>query len=760
MRHFVLFLLLSLAPFTEALAQELDFPEKASGDDAVLAQAMPELAKKVLAGYHEAERETYLDNLFRLQMVAGQYGDAIKTITERRALRAGKIPGGGDWIDVQYEVLAKAKAGGSRPFEDAYKEAFQDVIGQLDDRNAALVIRTMRAAAQGPMKGAVQREREKQKGKERIALADALQLVRDYQVLDSYRTFTPLALPLADADDNRRYVIVKDQLVRTGDGASICTTIVRPRVEGKLPAALEFTIYVDPVWNLEDPLFAAAHGYIGVIGLTRGKGCGSGPIVPYVHDGPDAAALIDWIGAQPWSDGRVGMYSGSYNGFTAWSAAKQMPKALKAIAVGAPARPGVDVPMEGNVFWNFVYAWPFFTTDLKGPDDATYNDFERWNRLNRNWYVSGRAYRDLDKIDGKPNPIFDEWIAHPSYDAYWQQMLPSSRELAQMKVAVLQTAGYYFGGPGAAVPYYTAYEQANPKAEQYLLIGPYHHFGAQIGVVGLLGQIFPSLAGLDLDPAALINIEELRYQFFDYVFKGAPRPELLKDRVNYEVTGANVWKHAPSLETMANERMRLHLTPARSGANYSLSAEGNDSSVTLKVNMTDRSDADRQAPGGGVVSKEIDTWNGLEFISDPLPAATELSGLFSGRLDFLANKKDFDFEIDLYELTPKGDYVLLAPYWTRASYAGHPSRRQLLTPGKRHRLDFRSIRLMSRALQQGSRLVLVLTVIKGNDRQINYGSGKDVSAETIKDAGAPLVLKWYGDSYVELPVWRAGGGER
>jgi hypothetical protein len=67
---------------------------------------------------------------------------------------------------------------------------------------------------------------------------------------------------------------------------------------------------------------------------------------------------------------------------------------------------------------------------------------------------------------------------------------------------------------------------------------------------------------------------------------------------------------------------------------------------------------------------------------------------------------------------------------------------------------------MSRALQQGSRLVLVLTVIKGNDRQINYGSGKDVSAETIKDAGAPLVIKWYGDSYVELPVWRAGDGER
>jgi uncharacterized protein len=152
----------------------------------------------------------------------------------------------------------------------------------------------------------------------------------------------------------------------------------------------------------------------------------------------------------------------------------------------------------------------------------------------------------------------------------------------------------------------------------------------------------------------------------------------------------------------------------------------------------------------------VDTWNGLEFISDPFPKATEMSGLFSGHLDFVANKKDFDFEIDLYELTPSGHYVQLAPFWTRASYNGHPSERRLLTPGARVRLDFKSIRLMSRQLQAGSRVVLVLSVIKAPDRQINYGTGKDVSDETIRDAGAPLEIKWYGESYVDLPVGTKG----
>src|SRR5437660_7756170 len=110
------------------------------------------------------------------------------------------------------------------------------------------------------------------------------------------------------------------------------------------------------------------------LGHTRGKACSPDKTVPYVYDGADAAALIDWIAAQPWSDGRVGMYGGSYSGFTAWAAAKHMPKALKAIMVGAPVAPGVDVPMEGNVFWNFVYPWPFYTTNTRWLDNATYND--------------------------------------------------------------------------------------------------------------------------------------------------------------------------------------------------------------------------------------------------------------------------------------------------------------------------------------------------------------------------------------------------
>ena len=61
---------------------------------------------------------------------------------------------------------------------------------------------------------------------------------------------------------------------------------------------------------------------------------------------------------------------------------------------------------------------------------------------------------------------------------------------------------------------------------------------------------------------------------------------------------------------------------------------------------------------------------------------------------------------------------------------------------------------MSRRLEPGSRVFLVLSVIKSPERQINYGTGKDVSLETVRDAKPPLEIKWSGESYVDLPVGR------
>src|SRR5260221_530535 len=142
------------------------------------------------------------------------------------------------------------------------------------------------------------------------------------------------------------------------------------------------------------------------------------------------------------------------------------------------------------------------------------------------------------------------------------------------------------------------------------------------------------------------------------------------------------------------------------------------------------------------------------FVSDPLTKPAIFNGLFAGRLDFSVNKMDMDLNISLYELLPGGDYIrLFSPtYEMRASYAQDRAHRHLLKAGERQKLSFKSERLTSRQLLPGSRIVIVLSVGKRPDREINYGTGGDVSEESIADGRTPLKIQWYNDSYIDIPV--------
>jgi uncharacterized protein len=756
MRHANLLIFICLiAP--PAIAQQINIPAEITGA-AALPHVMPRFAKAVIA-FQQADQPPDAASLFKVQLVAGLYGDALASLDKLRAPLAEDPSPRVRARYLEYVLYARSRLTAIKtktPFQAAYRKTFHALISPLDNKTSALAVNHLSFDSLSQASQSLDGDLAQLKGKTAISLAASFKLISDYNEREIYRAFGSTTADLIAEDDAHRYTVQKDVVVAMPDGGSVCALIVRPLRKAKLPALLQFTIYNDTVTLLRDARQSASNGYAGVIGLVRGKGCSSGEIVPYEHDGADAATLVDWIAVQPWSDGKVGMFGGSYSGSTPWAAAKHHPKALKSIMVGAPVGPGIDVPMEGNVVWNFIYPWPFYTTTNKTLDDQTYFDRARWAKLDHDWYTSGRPYRDLDKIDGTPNPIFDRWISHPAYDAYWQSLIPYKEEFSRISIPVLETAGYYYGGPGAAVYYLSQHIKYRPDAEHYLIIGPYDHLMAQRGTGTAEGDV-DTVAGYQLDPAAKIDLTEVRYRWFDYTLKGGAKPAILADKINYEVTGANVWKHAPSLAAMATESARYFLSAELAGSPdhaYRLSTAATTAAIPVSVDLADRRDVDAQTPGGGVQDKGLDSSNGLVFISQPLAKPTEMSGLFSGHLEFIANKSDFDFQVSLYELSADGDYFQLAPYWSRASYVQDLTHRNLLVAGKRQSLDFRSVRLMSRQMQTGSRLVAVLSIVKEPGRQINYGTGKDVIDESIADAKTPLQITWFGGSHLDLPVHR------
>lgn len=747
---------------SSTLAQNVKF--EAPSDAGDLDARFPALAEAVLAQYREPDERKRLDNLFRLQMAAGRWAEAENTLAQLHALLAAAGDPQGRATNVQYQILVQAKLIEAKqriPFETAFERAFHQTMDPLDNRTAALLARAFEAdrfpvgiSLHAPIKENLEAALGKARSKNELPLSEALALVRAWQLASAYGSFDSLAPKLLEEDDHRRYVI-EEKLVPVGYATGVCATIVRPRNAGPLPALLEFTIYADAVTTFSEARRSASNDYVGIEGLTRGKGCSPDEPVPYEHDGADGAALIDWISKQPWSDGRVATYGASYDGFSQWAIAKHRPPALKAMMDSVSNAPAVDAPMTGGVFFRFQYPWTFYTTSNKTLDPETYGDRARWSKLFNTWYRTGAAWRSLDKIDGTPNPYWDRWLEHPTYDAYWQSVVAYGDDFAHIDVPVLTTTGYFEGSGDGALYYLREHTRRNPRAQHYLIVGPYNHSSGNRGTIDVLGDPVDTVDGYRIDPVAHIDIGALRYQWFDYVLKGAPKPAILEDKVNYEVMGANLWRHAPSMEAMGPKALRFHLNGNAHGQGYGLSLGRRDPTPTptLKVDLADRSDIDRVSPSSGsAVDTALDTYEALEFTSEPFPSSVEVSGLYRASLDVVINKKDFDFEIALYELTPDDKYIQLAYDFERASLVGDRTRRRLLAPGAPCHLAFEASLLMSRKFQKGSRLIVLLEAIKTPLGQINYGTGKDVSDETMADAGQPLTIQWLGSSFIDIPT--------
>ncbi|MGH8518055.1 MAG: CocE/NonD family hydrolase, partial [Panacagrimonas sp.] len=551
-------------------------------------------------------------------------------------------------------------------------------------------------------------------------------------------------------EDTRRYLSDQEVVIKGRSGIELAVRVVRPRQpqERPLPSVLEFTI--DP--SRDEAHESAAHGYVGVVAYTRGKKRRDGRIIPFEHERQDVRTVIEWIAKQPWSDGRVAMIGQGYSGFAAWAVLKNPPAALKAVVTADPMAPGIDFPMEGGVMRNAALRWASEHTqglkEVAGDDDA------RWRALDLDWYRSGRPYRDLDRIAREPNRVFRRWIGHPSYDGYWRKMIPQESEFARVRIPVLTITGYYAQGAVGAMHYFSRHTSRAPDAPHVLLAGPWDERAVEDRPARML-------RGYAVEPAARVDLQELRFEWLDHVLNGAPRPAVLADRVNLWMPGSGGdWRRASDLASLsAGSPLRLHLDTGEAkvrerGLLKEAPAGGRDAFFEQRIDRKDRKD-----PGGEQIApiaamRNLALRHAVQYVSEPLTQPIEVAGLMSGLLDFRPSRMDLDLQVTVYERLANGEHVMLCDPWEfRASYARDRSARRLLRAGVRQQMAFRSQQLMARRLQPGSRVVLVIGVMQQADRQINYGIGDDVNAESQKRAGAkPLRIRWYPGSWIELPV--------
>ncbi len=729
-----------------ALGQDLHFSASAASKPADLAAAVADLASQSLARTRDLAGYVDLAARFHAELAVGRFEDAQATYGSWRRANPAPRFDRSDMLAL-YGRARNQTSAGAMPFDVAFRQSLTELLAPLDDRAALDVEYRLRSPAASSRNRFEQLLAERQ-GKSTIDPAGADAILEAYLAMRAAENFAP-ALDAAFApDDARRYVIHDDVLIRTREGVTLSAVVVRKLgVTRPTPAILYFTIYTDLGNSRYQAKVAAARGFAGVSADARGKRLSPDRIAPWVHEVEDTHAVIDWISRQAWCDGQVGMHGSSYSGFAQWAAAKSLHPALKTIIPAVASTPGFGLPMQNNVFQYANYAWPFYVMNNRLLDQATYDDSERWNALPEKWFASGRPWREIDAIDGTRNELLQQHMRHPSYDAYWQAMQPYREDYSRIKIPVLTLTGYFDDASPGAVNYVVDHYRYNPRAEHYLVLGPYDHVSTKQAVKPAV------VRGYAIDPVAQLDSVELMFQWFDHVLRSAARPALLKDRINFQVMGANVWRHAPSIEAMSDGALKLYLDTARSGGYRRLSGEKPQKAGSLEqiVDFGDRTTQDSLYPTAAIVDAPVET-KGFVFVTDPFDARVSVNGMLRGHLRATINKQDFDFTVAVYELMPDGRLFNLSYYLGRASYAEDMSVRKLLTPGRPTDIPFERTPPISRQLSKGSRILLALTVNKSSWSQLNHGTGKDVSDESITDADKPLTVRWHNDSYVVVPL--------
>ncbi|HUJ14107.1 MAG TPA: CocE/NonD family hydrolase [Thermoanaerobaculia bacterium] len=544
------------------------------------------------------------------------------------------------------------------------------------------------------------------------------------------------------------------------DGVHLNATVFQPAGQkDPLPVVFTLTPYLADSY-LDRALYFARHGYVFALVDVRGRGNSEGTFEPFANDGRDGYDTVEWLAKQPWSNGKIAMWGGSYAGFDQWSTAKERPPHLATIVPAAAVHPGVDFPFFHNIFYSYDIQWLTFTSGT-APNAKLFGESAFWIDRFRDMYMNHKPFAEIDAIVGNKSTVFPMWLKHPTPDAYLDAMVPTPDAYRALDIPILTITGHYDGDQPGAFTYYRAhmkYGTADDTAKHYIIIGPWDHPATRTPR--------KEIGGLTFADASLVDLNKLHNEWYDWTMKGGPKPEFLKKRVAYYVTGAEEWKYADSLEAIPTTPQRFYLDSSATGASDAFHSGSLVSTVTnsapdrwtydpldvrpaeldsedIANNLTDQRGALRLYGEGAV------------YHSAPFEKDTELTGFVRFTASIAMDVPDSDLSVGLYEIKPDGSSVQLTGDLMRARYRDSVREAKLVKPGEINRYVFDGFTFISRRIAKGSRLRLVVGSVNTMFLEKNYNSGGDVAHETAKDARTAHITLYHDaqhPSFLELPL--------
>src|SRR5205814_2065727 len=413
-------------------------------------------------------------------------------------------------------------------------------------------------------------------------------------------------------------------------------------------------------------------------------------------------------------------------------------------------------------------------TSGRAAQNNLFADQKFWRTKFLDAYKKHIAFKTLDSFVGNPSVNFQRVLKHPTADAYYDAMVPTTEQFKKITLPILTITGQYDGDELGALTFYRDHiANASPevRAKHFLIIGPWDHAGTRTPT--------DEVGGVKFGPAAIVDLNDLHRQWYDWMLKNGPKPEFLKNQVAYYLlapgnSGANgEWKYADSLEALTANPKTFYLEAGiglgnsvfRSGVLHETRPIEGEGMIRPGSFVYDPLDTKRGENVEGTEPNEktagIDQRyalsignDGLVYHTEPLAAETPFIGCPSATLWISIDTPDTDLEADLYEIQPDGTSIALWSDVRRLRYRESLREAKLVKPGEIVKCDFDPGLFVARRLIKGSRLRLVVYSPNSIFWQKNYNSGGVVADETAKDARTAHV-KVYHDtqhaSAIELP---------
>jgi putative CocE/NonD family hydrolase len=456
------------------------------------------------------------------------------------------------------------------------------------------------------------------------------------------------------------------------DGVTLSTNVFLPKEAGPFPVILFRTPYDAGVPKKTDDW--TDRGYAVVFQDVRGRFRSGGEDRPWTAEIEDAWDTLNWMVKQPWCNGRVGMYGGSYVGYTQVAAARSGHPALKVIT---PALIGAD--LYHTSYWGGVLRHTRQSRWLlRGPADLDQQALEQHLPL-----------ATLDQfVRGRKIAYWHETLAHPAYDAFWKSRALSN-DLEKIQAPAFLRTGWFDLFVCDAFELYKSFrEQAGSKqARQHtrMVVGPWPH---DINHTSFCDVDF----GTD---GKVPDLFEQEKTYLDRFLKDdapqAPAPAPLR----LYIMGANEWRDEYEWPLARTQWTRFFLA----GEGKANTAAGDGRLAAAPSGTPDRFDYDPAHPvptQGGAwcfvhiglkdqreIEKRRDV---LVYTSDPLSEPMEVTGPVSAELYVSSSARDTDFTVKLVDVAPDGRALGVTDGIVRARYRNQVPEGELLEPGKVYRM--------------------------------------------------------------------------